>query len=140
MSSVSAQSVEIDGHQLWVEQDVIVQRAVGVVTPAVVDWVIAASLRILAQHPHYYILGDLRDAGPIPPDLRRRYVDHGIKHPPRAIAFYRVSVIALGINALLFGALNVLAKRKQPFRQFSTESEARQWLSSQRPEPAPRDL
>lgn len=119
---------------MWIEGDLIFHRAVGTVTPAVVDWMLAASHAILAQYPHYYILGDLLEAGSMPPEIRRRYVEHGVKFPPRAIAFYRVSLIVSGINALLFGALNTLSKRKQPFKQFATEAEARNWLSSQRPE------
>lgn len=133
MSSPQPQSVEIDGHTLWREDDLICLRAVGDLTAAVVDWVQLTSQQILAQHPDYYVLADLLDAGPIPPELRRRLVEQVARHPARAIAFYRVNFVAYGINALLFGALNTLGKRKQLFKQFASESEARLWLRSQRP-------
>jgi hypothetical protein len=133
VSSPLPQSVQIDAHTLWREDDLICLRAVGDLTAGVVDWVQTASQQILAQHPEYYVLADLLDAGPIQPALRRRLVEHVARHPARAIAFYRVNFVAYGINALLFGALNTLGKRKQLFKQFASESEARLWLSSQRP-------
>jgi len=72
-----------------------------------------------------------------PPALRRRLAEHGAAYPPRAIAFYHVGIVAQGVNALLFGALNLLSRRKQPMRQFSTEADARRWLDEQRPVKTP---
>ena len=123
----------IDGHQLWVEADVLCTRASGPMTPAIVDWIVAACTGMVARHSDYYILGNLRDAGPIPADLRRRIVDFARLHPPRAIAFFHVTPLALGVNALLFGAINAFRKRKIPLKQFASEAEARAWLISQRP-------
>lgn len=127
----------LDGYRLWVDGDLLCLRPDGPITLQVVDWLAAASLDILTRHEHYYILGDLLDAGPISPALRRRLAEHGAAYPPRAIAFYHVGIVAQGVNALLFGALNLLSRRKQPMRQFSTEADARRWLDEQRPVKTP---
>lgn len=121
----------IDGYRLWTEADTLCLRADGPVTSAIVDWVVATCDRLLAQYPSYYILGDLLDAGRISPELRRRLVDVGRHRPPKAIAFFHVSPVALGVNALLFSALNAFSKRKIPLKQCSSEAEARAWLTSQ---------
>ncbi len=123
----------IDGYQLWTENELFCLRAAGPVTAAVVDTFFARLQSLRAAHPHYYILGDLLDAGSISPELRRRLVEIVAARPPQAVAFYRVSFVAHGINALLLAALNVLTRRKVAFKQFATEAEARGWLKSQRP-------
>lgn len=122
----------IDGCRLWLEGDMLCLQPQGTLTAQVVDWVQSSSQYILSRHPHYYILGDLRDAGAIPAALRRRLAEYGAQHPPRAMAFYHVGLLVQGINALLFGALNILSKRKQSIRQCSSEAEARAWLQTQR--------
>lgn len=124
----------LDSYRLWVEDDILCLRASGPVTAAIVDWLTGAAAEILLRHPHYYVLGNLIEAGAISPDLRRRFAEFATAHPPRAIAFFHVSMVSQGVNALLFGALNLLSKRKQPWRQCATEAEARAWLNSQRPE------
>ncbi|HNN96160.1 MAG TPA: STAS/SEC14 domain-containing protein [Pseudomonadota bacterium] len=122
----------IDGYRLWTEADVLCLRADGPVTSAIVDWVAETCDRLLSLYPDYYILGDLLDAGRISPELRRRLVEVARYRPPKAIAFYHVSPVALGVNALLFSALNAFSKRKIPLKQCSSEAEARAWLKSQR--------
>lgn len=128
-----AQECVIDGFRLWIEDDVLCLQANGPMTAAIVDGVQARSLEILSHHPDYYILGDLRDAGLIPSGLRRRLAEYGAQHPPRAIALYNVGIVIHGINALLFGAMNALSRRKQPLKHCATEAEARAWLQTQRP-------
>lgn len=123
----------VDGYKLWTEDELFCLRAAGPVTSAVVDALLAHLQTLCAAHPHYYILGDLLDAGSISPELRRRLVEIIAARPPQAVAFYRVSFVAHGINALLLATLNVLTRRKLPFKQFATEAEARGWLKSQRP-------
>lgn len=125
----------IDGFRLWVEGDVLVLQAHGPMTAAIADWLESSTFEILSHHPQYYILGNLQEAGPIPAPLRRRLAEHGAQHPPRAIALYHVGIVVQGINALLFGAMNLLSKRKQPVAQCKSEAEARAWLESQRQRP-----
>ena len=103
-ADVTREETIIDNFRLWTEDDI----------------------------PHYYILGNLRDAGPISPKLRRRLAEFGASCPPRAIALFHASLFVQGINALLFGAINVLGQRKQPWKQCETEAEARKWLQTQR--------
>jgi hypothetical protein len=122
----------LDNYRLWAEDDIVCLQAGGPITSSIVDWLIVMAKDITARHSHYYILGDLRGAGPITPALRRRLAEFGTAYPPRAIAFFHVSLMIQGVNALLFGALNLLSKRRQPFRQCATEAEAREWLRSQR--------
>lgn len=123
----------IDNFQLWVEDDILCMRPSGPMTLAIADWISAAALDILSRHEGYYILGDLGAAGAIPPMIRRRLAEFGAAHPPRAIALFHVGLVSQGINALLFGALNLLAQRKLPWRQCEDEASARQWLRAHRP-------
>ncbi len=125
----------IDGFCLWVEGDVLVVQAHGSVTPAIAAWLETTTLDLLSRYPHYYMLGDLREAGAVPAVLRRRLAEHGAQHPPRAIALYHVGLVVQGINAMLFGAMNLFSKRKQPVAQCKSEAEARAWLETQRPRP-----
>lgn len=130
---MTGKEVIIDNFRLWVEDDILCLCAGGPMTAAIADWISASATDILSRHAHYYILGDLRAAGPISPELRRRLAEFGAGCPPRAIAFFHVSLMIQGINALLFGALNLLSRRKQPLRHCATEAEARAWLETQRP-------
>ena len=131
-ADVTREETIIDNFRLWTEDDILCLRPSGPMTAAVADELSARAVDILASHPHYYILGDLRDAGPISPKLRRRLAEFGASCPPRAIALFHASLFVQGINALLFGAINVLGQRKQPWKQCETEAEARKWLQTQR--------
>ncbi|MBL9005679.1 MAG: hypothetical protein JNJ46_15595 [Myxococcales bacterium] len=130
---MSSSETFIDNYRLWVEDDVLCLRASGPMTSAIVDWLVVTVPDLLSRHAHYYILADLIDAGAISPELRRRIVEFTAAHPPRAIAFFHVGLIAKGVNALLLGALNLFSKRKQLWLQCNTEGEARAWLNEQRP-------
>lgn len=130
---VRSKEVVIDSFRLWVEDDVICLCAGGPMTLAIVDWIVTTAIGILANHPHYYILGDLDKAGPISPELRRRLAEFCSAYRPQAVSFFHVSIMIRGINALLFGAVNLLSQRKLLWRQCATEAEARRWLEAQRP-------
>ncbi|MBL8632859.1 MAG: hypothetical protein JNM40_06505 [Myxococcales bacterium] len=130
---VKSKEVVIDSFRLWAEDDVICLRAGGPMTSAIVDWIAETAIGILAHHPHYYVLGDLDKAGPISPELRRRLAEFCTTYRPQAISFFHVSVMIRGLNALLFGAVNLLSQRKLVWRQCATETEARRWLDAQRP-------
>ena len=115
------------------EGDVMFVRARGTVWPEIARGLVRMVSQIMERHGRIFILCDLRQAGPMPPESRRIFVEFGASHPPvLAIAFYHVSLMVRGVNALLFSALNAFSKRKIPLKQCSSEAEARAWLASQR--------
>lgn len=122
----------MDGNIVEIDGDVLFIRASGSLTETSAIWLVQLLQRVVSRQGRLYVLGDLKDAGGIPPQSRRILIEFGKKHVAGAIAFYRASYFIRGVNALLFGALNVIGKRPQNMRHFSTEQEARTWLESER--------
>lgn len=115
------------------EGDVMFVRAHGVVRPEIARGLVRVVSQIMERHGRIFILCDLRQAGPMPPESRRIFVEFGASHPPvLALAFYHVSLMVRGVNALLFSAINLVSKRPHNMRQFSSEQDARSWLAAER--------
>lgn len=114
------------------EEDVVFIRPKGDLSPDGAHRVIELLLRVKQRHGHCFILANLEQAGAIPPETRRLLVEHGIKHRPDAIALCGAGLLARTMNALLFGAMNLLGKSPQNTKQFGTELEGRVWIASER--------
>ena len=89
-------------------------------------------LRVKKEHGRCFIVANLEQAGSIPPKTRRLLVEYGTKHRPDAIALCCAGLLARTMNALLFGAINLLGKQPQNTKQFETEQEGRIWIASER--------
>jgi hypothetical protein len=114
------------------EVDIVFIRPSGDLDLAAAQAIVQVGAEIEAQHGPLFMLGDLHDARAIPAEARRLLVAHAVRHPPAAVAFHNVGLVARGVNALLFGAINMLGKQRQNLKQFSSESDARAWLAAER--------
>lgn len=115
-----------------VQGDVLFLRPVGEFVLEQAQCFCRLAAEISAQYGHSFILVDLKEAGPIPADARRLIAEVASGQPMLAIAMYHVSPFIRGMNALLFGAMNVLGKKRQNMMQFSTEKAAVAWLEAER--------
>lgn len=124
--------VQIGDVLFRVTDDVVFLRASGVFRLELAQCFVRLTDEVWSQYGHSFVLSDLKHAGPIPADSRRLIAEYGAEKPPLAIAAYQVSTFIRGVNALLFGAMNLLGKKKQNFMQFSTEKAALEWLAAER--------
>lgn len=124
--------VRLGGYVVRIEEDVFLVRAGGEVTVEIAQGLVRLVRQVYTRHGRFFIIGDLKDAGPMPPSSRRIFLEFGIEHSPLAVAFFHVNLIARGVNALLFAAANLLGKKRQNMKQFSTEEEARTWIAAER--------
>lgn len=79
-----------------------------------------------------FVLADMEKAGHVPPASRRFLAEHGIKLRVDAVAFCREGMIARTMNALLLGAMRLLANYDQNTKQFATVQQGAQWLQAER--------
>ena len=96
--------IRLGSYVFRIEEDVFFVCAVGDVTVEIAQGVVLLLRQVQERHGRIFMIGDLKDAGTIPPDSRRILVDFGSNNPPLAIAFYGVGLMVRGVNALLFGA------------------------------------
>lgn len=131
--------LHLGDYLLGVQGDTLFVRALGAVEPEIARGLVRTVGQITERHGRVFILCDLRHAGPMPAESRRIFIEFGARHPPvLAIAFYHVSLMVRGVNALLFSALQLVSKRPHNMRQFSGEQEARSWLAAERARLVPR--
>jgi hypothetical protein len=128
----AGESHQLGDYFVQIEDDVLFIRALGAVTEEIARGVVLLLGRVIERHGRVFIIGDLKDAGTIPPSSRRIFIEFGAKNSAAAIAFYGVGFLVRGVNALLFGAVNLIGKQPQNLRQFSTEQEARSWIAVER--------
>lgn len=112
--------------------DVIFIQPIGVLSADQTQRILRFTEQIQAQHGHTFLLVDLQRAGLLPAESRRLMARFVAESPPLAVALYHVGTVARAVNALLFGAINLLAKKRPNVMQFSTEREARDWLAAER--------
>lgn len=125
--------VRLGDYLVRLDADLMFVRAFGVVGPEIARGLVRCMRQLQERHGRYFILCDLREAGPMPAESRRIFIEFGKQNPlPLAVAFYHVGLMVRGANALLFSALNLLGKQRQNMRQFSAEQEARSWLAAER--------
>lgn len=124
--------LHVGDYVVRLEEDVVYVRGVGIVTVQIARDLVMLLRQVKERHGHFFIIGDLREAGTIHPEARRVFIEFGTINAPLATAFYGVSLMVRGVNALLFGAANLIGKQRQNMRQFSTEQEARTWIAAER--------
>lgn len=91
--------------------------------------------QVYARHGYLLVLLDMRDAGPASSEARRAVVDWAKKRAATvAIAAVSGSVIARTTLMLILRAVQTLSAQVPLLSFFSTEAEAREWLSQRRPE------
>jgi hypothetical protein len=117
---------------LQVQADLVVLIAKGDHTEEMARRLVEVAHQVRAQHGGMYVLVDLREAGSISPPARRVMATFGAEYPPLAIAMFGATPLVRGMNALLFGAMNMLGKQRQNMRQFASEAEAQSWLADER--------
>ncbi len=128
----AAKEVYIGNVVFRVTDDVVFLRPVGEFSLHLAQRFILLTEEVLAQYGYSFVLADLQKAGPIPVDARRLLAQFVAAQPLLAVAFYHVSPLVRGTNALLFGAMKLFSKKPQNMMQFSTEEEAVRWLSAER--------
>lgn len=94
--------------------------------------ILLAAEGVRTQHGHLFLLVDLKMAGLLPAESRKIMARFGAEKPPLAVALYHVSPLVRGVNALLFGAMNLLSKKPLNVMQFSTENDAAKWIQKER--------
>ena len=124
--------IRLGDYLVRVDGDVLHCRADGEATAEIAHGLVRLLGQIQARHGRFFIIGDLKDAGTVGPVARRIFIDFSARHAPLAVAFYRVNLMARGVNALLIAAANLLSKQRHNVRQFSTEQEARSWIGAER--------
>ncbi|MFO0575050.1 MAG: hypothetical protein U1A78_13765 [Polyangia bacterium] len=90
------------------------------------------SAEVFARHGHLFLLADMKRAGLVPAESRRILARFAAENPPLALAMYNVGPLVRGVNALLFGAIGLLGKRRLNVMLFATEDAARAWLLAER--------
>lgn len=124
--------IVLDGLLLRQEGELVYLRPEGDLSPKVAQQVVNVLLHVKRQHGRCFVLANLEKAGAIPPESRRLLIDHGTKHRPDAIALCSAGLLARTMNALVFGAMNLLGSRKQNTMQFATEQEGRLWIEAEK--------
>lgn len=118
--------------ELWVDTDLLFLRAQGAMQRSEADEVLRYMQQMRAEHGAYFLLVDLRAAGGIPSQLRRYVVERAHSFLPAAAAAFGAPMIPRGVTALLIGAFNLFSKQRPNMRIFGSESEARDWMASER--------
>lgn len=117
---------------LRTEGDLVVVQPIGVLSVEQAQRILRFAGQVHAQHGHLLLLVDLQKAGLLPAESRRLLARFGAEKPPLAVALYHVSPVVRAVNALLFGAMTLLARKRPNVMQFTTEREAREWLQAER--------
>lgn len=120
------------GVEARIEGSLLLVRPHGILQPSEAAEIVNLMQQFHRQHGVYFVFGDLRDAGGIPPELRRFMVKQAHAFMPAAAAFFTPAMIPRGVTALLIGAVNLLGKQRQNIRIFAAEKEARDWLAGER--------
>lgn len=115
-----------------IKEDIVFLRPVGEFSLAHAQRFLLLTEEVMTHYGYSLVLADLEKAGPIPADARRLLAQSVATRQILAVAFYHVSPFIRGMNALLFGAMNLYSKRRQNMMQFSTEDAAVQWLNAER--------
>ena len=117
---------------LRVDEDIISVAPFGDLPVEQAHRVVQLASQVLSRHGHLFLLADMKRAGLVPAESRRILVRFAAEHTPLALAMYNVGPLVRGVNALLFGAIGLLGKRRLNVMQFATEEAARQWLLAER--------
>ncbi len=126
------QDIFLKQHLMRQEGDIVFIRPVGELSIEAGHRLIELLRQVKQNHGCCFILSNLEQAGAIPPETRRLLIEYGIKHRPDAIALCCAGLLARTMNALLFGAMNLLGNWKQNTMQFGTEQEGRAWIAAER--------
>lgn len=118
--------------RLRIDGDILYVQPIGPLSIEHAQSILRAAERVKAQHGHLFLMVDLKRAGLLPAESRKILARFGAENPPLAVALYQVSPLLRGVNALLFGAINLLSKKRLNMMQFSTERDAREWVDAER--------
>lgn len=118
--------------RLRVDEDILFVQPIGSLSIEHAQSLLRASERVKAQHGHLFLMVDLKRAGLLPAESRKLLARFGAENPPLAVAIYHVSPLVRGVNALLFGAINLLSKQRLNVMQFSSEQDAAEWIEAER--------
>lgn len=119
-------------HEFNAEGDILFCRLRGDFTVEDVIPMLKLAEEVEAKYGYYLTIADIRELGHVHPAVRQHGAQWARSHNPAACACYGGSLLARAIVTLTMRAITLVRRQPSPVVFFSTEADARSWLTERR--------